>query len=390
MTYEPIRLGAVGLGRGFALTARALANHSGIHLVAGATRSAAARQAFSDAFDGPVGARAFKTLDELLADENIEMVYVATPHEFHCEHVCACLQAGKHVVVEKPMAIAIEDAETMVTLAKKSGLHLLVGPSHSYDPPIALAAELIASGRFGRPRLLHGIMATDFLYRPRRDEELHTALGGGVIFSQAVHHADVAMRLMGSVPESVYARTGVWNKSRATEGAYTAMLSFPDDATANLTYSGYGYFDSDIWMDNISELGVEKESATSGRAQQALGKITDEAQAKTKRAFSGLNGLPNALAHEHFGPIVVFCEQGDLRVTPHGVTCYTVDGEEQHIAPFEGPRQAFAQALVDVLRNQGSPVQTGEWGINSLRVCHAMLQSAKDKVSINLNESQHA
>jgi len=385
LTFEPIRLGAVGLGRGFTLTAQALADHPDIHLVAGATRLETSRQAFINSFGG----QAFESLDALLAEKNIEMVYVATPHHLHREHVCACLQAGKHVVVEKPLAIKLADAEAMVEMAKAEGLHLLVGPSHSFDPPIALAAELIASGRFGLPKLMHGIMTSDFLYRPRRDEELRTDQGGGVVFSQAVHHVDVAMRLMNSVPETVYARTGVWDKSRATEGAYCAMLTFPNDATASLTYSGYGYFDSDIWMDNISELGVPKSNVTTGLAQQSLLKMADEAQAKKNRAFAGLGELPDTSTHEHFGPVVVFCERGDLRVTPYGVTCYSVDGEEHCAASYKGGRQAFAQTLVDVLRGGGSPVQTGEWGMHALRVCHGILQSADKNQLINLGELQY-
>jgi len=204
-----------------------------------------------------------------------------------------------------------------------------------------------------------------------------------------VHHVDVAMRLMNAVPATVYARTGAWDKSRATEGAYSAMLTFPNEATASLTYSGYGLFDTDIWMDNISELGVQKKKATAGLAQQALLKMADEAHAKKTRAFAGLGQLPDAKTHEHFGPVVVFCEQGDLRVTPYGVTCYTLDGEEHHAAPFNGARQAFAQTLVDVLRGKVRSVQNGEWGLNALRACHGILQSAKTNQVIELSELQH-
>ena len=381
MTFEPIRLGAVGLGRGFALTARALAAHDGITLVAAATRSEASRDAFADVFGGT----AYAAYDGLLADERVEMIYVATPHGLHCDHVCAALEAGKHVVVEKPLAISMPDADAMVATAQRTGRKLFVGPSHSYDPPVAIAAEIIATGRLGAPRMLHGLNATDFLYRPRRPEELRTQEGGGVVFSQAVHQVDVAMRLLGQ-PRSVFAVTGGWDAKRPTEGAFTAIVGFDGGANASLTYSGYGFFDSDQLMDNVSELGVQKLQDTAGASRRALAKIVDEAAHKRTRAFHGLDGLPNATRHEHFGPMVVFCENGDLQLTPDGVIQFTEAGAERIDVPFVSSRQGFAQALVDALRGGPQPVQTGAWGRTALRVCHAILDSARNGARVEIKE----
>ncbi|MEM9197382.1 MAG: Gfo/Idh/MocA family oxidoreductase [Pseudomonadota bacterium] len=382
MTSDPIRLGALGLGRGFALTAPALAAHPGISLVAAATRSAAAQRAFAEAFGG----RVYAAYDELLADPAVELVYVATPHELHREHVCAALRAGKHVVVEKPLAIALADGAAMVACAQEVGRQLLVGPSHSYDPPVALAAQIIASGRLGAPKLLHGLMATDFLYRPRRPEELRTAEGGGVVFSQAIHHIDVAMRLLASPPVAVQAVTGAWDPARPTEGAYSALVEFRSGATATLTYSGYGWFDSDVWMEDISELGCPKTSDRSGAARRTLAAMADEAGHKKTRAFAGLDALAQPTHHEHFGPVIVFCERGDIRLTPSGVLVYGKEGVEELAAPFAGPRQGFAQALVEALCGGPRPLQTGLWGLTALRACHALLQSARSKTRVEISK----
>lgn len=381
MTSDPIRLGAVGLGRGFALSARALAAHDGISLVAAATRSEASRTAFTQTFGGT----GYEDYGALLADARVEMIYVATPHGLHRQHVCAALEAGKHVVVEKPMAIAVADAEQMVETADRQKRLLLVGPSHSYDPPVALAAEITASGRLGAPKMVHCLNATDFLYRPRRPEELCTEDGGGVIFSQAIHQIDVAMRLLGQ-PESVFASTGQWDADRATEGAYTAILRFKNGATASLTYSGYGFFDSDRLMYNTSELGVQKPKDTTGAARRALFAIEDETAHKKTRAFLGLEELPEPTRHEHFGPVVVFCEKGDIELTPNGVVLNTVDGTERIDAPYTFSRQGFSQALVDALRGGSRPVQDGKWGLTALKACHAMLASAGQLAPVFLKE----
>lgn len=384
MTSDPVRLGAVGLGRGFALTARALAAHPGLSLVAASTRSAKARAAFRTTFNGSV----YADYADLLADDTVEMVYVATPHGLHRTHVCEALEAGKHVVVEKPMAISISDAQDMVDKARSTRRTLLVGPSHSYDPPVALAAQIISSGRVGAPKLLHGLMATDYLYRPRRPEELRTEDGGGVIFSQAVHHIDVAMRLLGR-PVSTQAVTGAWDADRPTEGAYSALIRFDGGASASLTYSGYGFFDSDIWMGNRSELGVPKSDDTSGQARRTLDRVADEALHKTSRAFTGLDGLPEPTDHEHFGPMVVFCEQGDIRLTPSGVVLYGPEGTEEIAVPFQGSRRAFAEALSTALRGGPIPPQSGDWGLTALKTCHALLRSARERGPVSISEVDH-
>ncbi|NCV87281.1 MAG: gfo/Idh/MocA family oxidoreductase, partial [Oxalobacteraceae bacterium] len=108
----------------------------------------------------------------------------------------------------------------------EQGAHLLIGHSHSYNAPVLLARQLIASGRFGAVRMIHALQYTDFLYRPRRPGELDTAQGGGVIFSQAAHQVDVVRLLAGGLVERVSAVSGRWDPLRPTEGAYSALLSF--------------------------------------------------------------------------------------------------------------------------------------------------------------------
>ncbi|MGN6499107.1 MAG: Gfo/Idh/MocA family protein, partial [Tsuneonella sp.] len=144
-----LRLAIVGLGRGAVLTAPGLLAHDRIALVAGCDPSAEARAAFTDA----TGVAAHAALDALLDDHSIDAIYVASPHEFHAEHAIAAAQAGKHVLVEKPMAVGLADASAMVDAADAAGTVLMVGPSHGYDPPVQLAASL--ASRYGGARLIH-------------------------------------------------------------------------------------------------------------------------------------------------------------------------------------------------------------------------------------------
>src|SRR4029077_5011874 len=89
--------------------------------------------------------------------------------------------AGQHekpLLVEKPMALTLEDCAMMIDAAKRAGVHLIVGHSHSFDAPLLRTRALIASGTYGAVRMIAAFNYTDFLYRPRRPEELDTAQGG--------------------------------------------------------------------------------------------------------------------------------------------------------------------------------------------------------------------
>src|SRR5947209_2463883 len=152
-----------------------------VELVAAADPRAEACARFAQDFS----ATAYESVEELCADHAVELVYVATPHQHHARHAVLAARHGKHLLVEKPMALTLEDCAAMIDAAKHANVHLLVGHSHSFDAPILRARELIASGDYGAVRMIAAFNYTDFLYRPRRPEELDTAQGGGAVLNQA-------------------------------------------------------------------------------------------------------------------------------------------------------------------------------------------------------------
>ncbi|MGI9424751.1 MAG: Gfo/Idh/MocA family protein, partial [Hyphomicrobiaceae bacterium] len=341
MTSDPIRLGVVGLGRAFVLMQATFRSDKRVQLVAAADPRPDAR----DRFEAEYGATSYTTAEDLFAQSDIQAVYIASPHQYHADQAIAAAQNGKHALVEKPMAVTIDDGLRMIAAFEEAGRHLLIGPSHSFDAPVRQARTLIDSGELGRVRMLHALNCTDFLYRPRRAEELRTEDGGGVIFSQGVHQVDVVRLLCSQHATQITAATGAWDPERPTEGAYSALITFDNGAFASLAYSGYGRFDSDIWQDGISELGRVKNPNDYGRARAALAHATSpqqEADLKTTRAYGAVNtalGAPQAPQHhEHFGPLLVFCDHGDLRVTPDGVHLYRDATQEFLPCPFRHPR----------------------------------------------------
>src|SRR4029079_4977461 len=202
-----LRLGVAGLGRAFSVMLPTFARHPAVRLVPAADTRAEARKRFGDEFS----AKAYDTVAALCADAAVDAVYGATPHQFHREHATQAAQAGKHLLIEKPMALTSEDCAAIVEAARRAGVHVVVGHSHSFDAPVQHLRKLIESGAFGRVRMINALNYTDYLYRPRRPEELDTSKGGGAIFNQAAHQVDMARLVAGTPVQSVRAVIGSWD-----------------------------------------------------------------------------------------------------------------------------------------------------------------------------------
>lgn len=373
----PIRLGVAGLGRAFVLTLPGLKADPRVTLAA----CAAPREASRESFRRDFGGNAHATVEELCADKSVEAIYIATPHQMHRAHAESALRAGKHVLVDKPLCVAMDDALAIAETAERAGRHVIVGPSHSFDMPVLKVLSLIESGAYGRVRMIQALNYTDFLYRPRRPEELVTEEGGGVIFSQGVHQVDIVRLLAGGMAESVRASTGNWDEDRPTECAYAAHLIFQGGAFASLTYSGFAHFDSNDFCGWTGELGHPVDPENYGAARRALLSVPDaqaEARLKSGRTFGASADLPAAAQNEHFGPIIVSCDKADLRLTPQGVWIYG-HTEKQFIEVPVGPvpRRGVIDALWAAVRKDEPAIQDARWGAASLEVCHGILTSAR-------------
>lgn len=387
-----LNIGVAGLGRAFSLMLPTFVGDLRVRLVAAADPRPEARAKFAAEFSG----RCYQTVEELCADTDVEVIYVATPHHLHAEHACVAARHRKHVLVEKPMAITIEECEAMIAAAREAKVWLIVGHSHSFDAPIGQARALIASGAFGRVRMITALNFTDFLYRPRRPEELITERGGGVVFSQAAHQVDIVRLLAGGRVQSVRAMTGAWDPARPTEGAYGALLTFDDGVFASLTYSGYAHFDSDEFCGWVGEMGQPKDPQSYGEARRALAAVAgpeQEEHLKTDRSFGGsAYGTPGTCAsdarrlfHQHFGVILASCERADLRPLPTGTMVYENGVRRLYALPNPPvPRSEVIDELYDAVVNDRPSVHSGEWSLATLEVCLAMLSSSCGQREIRL------
>jgi len=392
MTGTPRRWGVAGLGRAFTLMLPTFVADPRVRLCAAADPRAEARARFTADFDAP----AYATVDELCADPAVDVVYVASPHQMHASHAIAAARHGKHVLVEKPMSLSLTDCTRMIDAASAAGVQLVVGHSHGFDAPIARARALIDTHTFGPVRMIHAFYYTDFMYRPRRPEELDTAQGGGAVWNQGAHQVDIVRLLAGDRATSVRALTGNWDAKRNTEGAYSALLTFEGGSFASLTYNGYGYFDSDEFCDWIGELGMRKSAGNHGVARRALRAAPDaaaEVALKNARNYGGSAYRSAAItdpatqAHQHFGTFLISCEGGDLRPMPHGVMVYDAVGARlEPLPPPTVPRVEVIDALERAIASGVPALHDGRWARATLEVCAALLESARTGVEVALHQ----
>lgn len=378
----PVRLGIAGLGMAGAVMVHAARAHPDIALIAAADPQPAPRAAFT----ADTGLPAYADLAALCDDPKIEAIYIATPHQFHRSHVAMAAAAGKHIIVEKPIALTMGDADAIIRMADDADITLIVGHTHGFDPGVRLMRRLIASGAHGRLGLIAQWNYTSYLYRPRRPEELDTALGGGIVFNQMPHQIDIARVLAGSRARSVRAHLAALDPLRPTEALGSAMIFFEGGVAATLTYSGHDQFDADEFHGWVAESGATK-SPAHGAARRALASVASEVAARTERFSYGAAANPPRAHLPHFGVLLATCAGADLRASPDGVTVYGQAGITEYAAerrPGVPGRAEVLDDLVAALRRDVTPLHDARWGAATLDIALAMLTSAREGREVSL------
>lgn len=373
-----IRIGLVGLGTAGRSLPQPVAKTTGFSFVAGADLRKEAR----DQYRAEFGIQTFDSVTALCELKELDAVYVATPNPFHAEHAIIALEHGKHVMVEKPMALTLTDCDRMMAAAKKNHVKLMVAHTRSFNPPIRKMREIISSGRLGRVTQVHTIRYSPWLLRPREPVEINTELGGGVCYRQAPHQVDIARLLGGGMVRSVRAQAGRWSAENATEGNYSALLEFDGGVTATLIYDGYGYFDDRELIEGDVFNG-DKQLGPGQRLRQARaeGKLNkDTSRSGAAFDIERGDGDSNRIHQPFFGLTLVSCERGALRQSADGVFVYDEHGRsEVPCAKWDGPLKVELEDFYAAVVEDRPVLHDGEWEKATLEVCLAILQSSQSR-----------
>lgn len=186
-----------GIARTFA---RDLRTH-GHDITAVGSRTLASARSFAEEFGIP---RAHQSYDELVADPEVDVVYIATPHDLHAPNARAALAHGKHVLVEKPFTLNAAEARQVVDLGRRRGLLVMEAMWTRFLPHMRFVRETLAEGRIGEVRSVHAdhtqLLPSDPDHRlndPRR--------GGGALLDLGVYPVSMAHDLLGAPNEVIAA-----------------------------------------------------------------------------------------------------------------------------------------------------------------------------------------
>jgi predicted dehydrogenase len=276
------------------------------------------------------------SLDDVLRNDQIQGVALATPAETHAELAIQAMQAGKDVFVEKPMALTLEDAEKMKKVAEETGRILMVGHLLEYHPAVLKLREMIASGELGK---INYIYSNRLNFGKVRTEE-------NALWSFAPHDVAVILRLIGQAPVEVSSCGG----SYLTNGiADTAMsnLRFQNESRAHIFVS---------WLHPFKEQRL----VVVGDQKMAI--FNDVAPFGEK-----LQLYPQNV--EFDGPIPILKKE-DAEFVEHA------DSE---------PLREECNHFLECIQSRNQPLTNAQSGIDVLQVLHACQQSIKqDGVPVSL------
>lgn len=288
----------------------------------------------------------FTDMHLMMSECDVDVVVILTESGRHAEHVIAMAGYGKHIVVEKPMALTLTDADAMIETCEKAGIRLFVVKQNRFNVPVRKLREALDAGRFGK--LVMGTVRVRWC-RPQAyyDQDAWRgtwALDGGVLTNQASHHIDLLEWMMGEV-DSVFAMTR------------TALVDIEAEDTAVVT----------VRFRN-GALGVI-EATTAVRPKDLEGSISLMGEKGTV-VIGGF--AVNKMETWNF----VEPEAGDVEVMER----YSVN--PPNVYGFG--HQAYYEHVVDCIQNGGRHLVDGLQGRKSLELINAIYESVETGKQVNL------
>lgn len=232
------RFGIIGCGRIAPRHADSLAEIEGTKLVQVCDVIESRARHFAEKYDTEY------CLDyyELLANPDIDIVNICTPSGLHAEMAIAALRAGKHVIVEKPMAMNVADADRMIATAKEMNRKLCIVLQNRYNPPMQDFYKAVRDGKIGR--VLLGSVTVRW-YRPQEyyNDGWHgtKSMDGGALMNQSIHHIDALQWLVGVPVKSVFAYTATLAHQMEAEDVGVVTVRFENGALATIEGSTVTY-----------------------------------------------------------------------------------------------------------------------------------------------------
>jgi xylose dehydrogenase (NAD/NADP) len=173
--------------------------------------------------------RSYGSYDGMLADPEIDVVYIPLPNDLHTEWTARAARAGKHVLCEKPLALTVEEVDRVVEAARAGGVVVAEAFMYRHHPQTLRVREMVASGELGRIRLVHGSFTFDL--DNEGDYRLNPAQGGGSVWDIGCYPVSFARFVLGEEPVEAFG----WSVTEAggADTTFSGQLRFPSGALAS-------------------------------------------------------------------------------------------------------------------------------------------------------------
>ena len=223
-----IRFGIIGCGAISAKHVKAILDNPNAELVAACDTNTELAEKIAK----QTGCKAYTDYQELLKDKDVDVVSVCTPNGLHAEMSIAALEAGKHVLCEKPMTLSLLEAERVVEANNKSGKKFFLVKQNRYNPPIVALKELFKNGQLG-----HVFLINATVYWNRNDEYYDAVdwrgtrrMDGGALFTQSSHFLDLMLWLGGEAKSVFAVMKNAAHKNTETEDLGVIIVKFKNGA----------------------------------------------------------------------------------------------------------------------------------------------------------------
>lgn len=317
-----LNAGIIGLGGIARQHCDAIGTLDNVNLVAVADLEEENRQKYVGQYDIP---KAYPHHEALLEDTSIDAVAVVNGHQLHHRLVVDALNAGKHVLVEKPVALSLEQCDAMIAAAEANGVKLMVGFTQHYYGTSLKAKEILDSNELGPVMTAVCYMAKNWNYSGRRPQYRSRYHGGGMWLTNGVHVVDRLTWVIGAQARSVSAVVGNYAHYQASDDSTTAFVRYKNGRAGVAVASGFA------------------------------------------------DGGPSHECH-------VICANGSLRFSQHGEKFVKVGkGNEWKDVPFDDPPAEFHhewKAFARSIEEDIEPPTPGAWGRHIMEILFAAEQSS--------------
>lgn len=219
-------------------------------------------------FHGVENVYGYDDYDEMLRRDVVDAVYIALPNSMHCDYTVRALKAGKHALVEKPLATTVEECEAMIAAAQASGAFLMTAYRLHSEPGTVAVLDLIREGAIGTPRVFSSVHA----FQPGpQNHRLKAEHWGGPLPDLGVYCLNAVRHVFAAEPVEVTALTASGEDARFSEvdETFGALLRFPGGAIAQFTAT-FGAAGTDVYRIIGTEGDIVLEPAFSFQAAMRL------------------------------------------------------------------------------------------------------------------------